>query len=120
MSNCKGLDRETCIENYRCQYVDKHCMERSMYSSFIYGGMGYGSLCLPAVFTDILLIVFYPPLFVFFHQKNKNFENVLQIVTNFILTCFFYFPGLLHALHIKFGKNKSGFGSCGSMFQKKK
>ena len=75
------------------------------------GGMWYGSLCLPKLFTDLILIIVFPPLFVLLHERENGFKDVGIIIKNFILTCLFYFPGMIHALYIR----KKGCGLVGDV-----
>lgn len=85
--------------------------ERSLYDKFMYGGMGYGSICMPNNITDTLIIILFPPLWVILHQyskykKSKNFNDIdiRQVMISFILTSFFYFPGFIYALYIRSNK----------------
>ena len=45
-------------------------------------------------------MIVYPPLYVFFFRGRKNYEDGM-IVKAFILTSFFYFPGLVFAIYVK-------------------
>ena len=65
------------------------------------GGLGYGKICVPTSLTDYILMIVYPPLYVFFFQRRKNYEDIGMIVKAFILTSFFYFPGLVFAIYVK-------------------
>lgn len=73
------------------------------------GGLGYGKLCVPTSLNDFVMMTLYPPAYIFFVQKNKGFKNIWQILISFILTSFFYFPGLIHAIYTKYGER------CGSV-----
>lgn len=113
----KISNKESCLADNVCHYVGKKdnkdvCLKKSMYSTFMYGGMGYGSICMPNLLSDLLFLVIFPPFYVFKHQKSRNFDNIMQIVINFLLTCIFYFPGMIHALYIRYGKNPQ----CASLF----
>ena len=66
------------------------------------GGLGYGKLCVPTSLNDFVMMILYPPVYIFFVQKDKGFENIWQILLSFVLTSFFYFPGLIHALYTKY------------------
>ena len=115
---CRDIkDKKKCLSESVCHYLGKKdgehkCLKKSLYSTFMYGGMGYGSICLPDLFIDLLFIIIFPPFYVFKHQKSRNFDNILQIITNFMLTCCFYFPGVIHALFVRYGKDPK----CGSLF----
>lgn len=73
------------------------------------GGLGYGKICVPTSLSDFVLMILYPPAYIFFVQKDKGFTNFWQIVISFFLTSLFYFPGLIHALYTKYN------GKCGSV-----
>ena len=70
------------------------------YNKLMYGGMGYGKFCLPKDFSSILILIAFPPLFVFINEYKNGFKRIDRIIINFILTSCFYFPGLLHGLSI--------------------
>ena len=84
---------------------------KSLGQAMATGGMWYGSLCLPKLFTDLILIILFPPLFVFFHERESGFKDISIIINIFFLTCLFYFPGMIHALYIR----KKGCGIVGSL-----
>ena len=71
------------------------------YDNLLTGGFGYGKLCLPVGFADLLLTIFFPPASVLYDEVKSGFTNPSRIVINFILTALFYFPGLIHALSYK-------------------
>lgn len=59
-------------------------------------------LCVPTQIKDLILIIIYPPIWVFLKEikSREPFSNIGRIIVNFVLTCAFYFPGLIHALSI--------------------
>lgn len=71
----------------------------SLYNKMMYGGIGYGSFCVPKELPNYIMCIVFPPLSVFFQQWNNGFKRVDKIIICFILTSFFYFPGLLYALN---------------------
>ena len=66
------------------------------------GGVNEGSLCIPYNILDFIMIVIFPPLWVFIKElKSDNpMSNFIRIFICFILTSLFYFPGLMYALNI--------------------
>ena len=68
---------------------------------YINGGIAFGKLCLDNEFTRMVLMIVYPPLYVFIMEKKSGFKNIKAIIMCFIYTCMFYFPGLIFALHYK-------------------
>ena len=75
--------------------------KKSLGETFVTGGLWYGTICIPKLLEDLIIMIIFPPLFVFLKQKEKNFNNINLIIKNFLLTCLFYFPGLIHAIFIK-------------------
>lgn len=68
------------------------------FERLMYGGFGYGKMCIPAGLGQLILTILFPPAGVFYEEYKTGFKNVSRIVMNFILTACFYFPGLIHAL----------------------
>jgi uncharacterized membrane protein YqaE (UPF0057 family) len=88
----------------------------TLYDKVMYGGLGYGSFCLPTKFFNIIIAIIFPPLgeliniigsqvsssVPFFswgilktlYQK----DNMYKIIYSFLLTSFFYIPGLIYTL----------------------
>lgn len=73
----------------------------SLSNSYINGGFGFGKLCLSREFTRLILLILFPPFYIFLNEKETGFKNKGALLMNFILTCLFYFPGLIHALMYK-------------------
>ena len=81
----------------------------TLYDKFIYGGLGYGTFCLPTNLFRIIFTVIFPPLGVFmgyiintfpFVDFPKLIKNIDKIIYSFILTMLFYIPGLIYSLSI--------------------
>ena len=70
--------------------------------ALISGGMNENPYCFPSQLKDIFIMIFFPPLWVFLKELNSEnpFDNFSRIFINIILTCSFYFPGLVHAMSI--------------------
>jgi uncharacterized membrane protein YqaE (UPF0057 family) len=62
------------------------------------GGIMYGTICFPRNLPKYILMVIFPPLYFIIDQFEKGFPRIDKIIMSFILTAFFYFPGLIHAL----------------------
>ena len=69
--------------------------------AYINGGFGFGKLCLDREFTRLILMFIFPPIYVILSEYDRGFPNKKAILMNFILTSFFYVPGLIHALVYK-------------------
>ena len=80
---------------------------KNLATSIMYGGLGYGSLCIPDKITDVILIILFPPLYIIVNQIQKKYFDFKEIIINIILTSMFYFPGFIHALHIMKKRRKS-------------
>ena len=67
-----------------------------------YGGMNQSPICVPSVLGPMIMCFIFPPLFVIAHEvyKEEKHRNLNNILINFLLTTFFYFPGLLHAMNL--------------------
>tara|TARA_Y100000389_G_scaffold188576_2_gene211340 strand:- start:456 stop:794 length:339 start_codon:yes stop_codon:yes gene_type:complete len=88
---------EVKIDNYDYGFYDR----------IMYGGLGYGTFCLPTNLFRIIFTVIFPPLGVMFDYLigefpyvnfKKLIENLNEIIYVFILTAMFYIPGLIYAL----------------------
>tara|TARA_B100000902_G_scaffold389974_1_gene438103 strand:+ start:2272 stop:2607 length:336 start_codon:yes stop_codon:yes gene_type:complete len=85
------------IDNYEYGLIER----------VMYGGMGYGTFCLPTHLFRIIFSIIFPPLGVIFNFITDEFpfidfkmlmENINEVVYVFILTAIFYIPGLIYAL----------------------
>ena len=56
--------------------------------------------CYPKNFFDNIIILIMPPLYAFIHEYRMGFEEPMNILKNLILTCLFYIPGFIHAMHL--------------------
>ena len=74
--------------------------EQTLYDKIMYGGLGYGTICIPKELPQYLIMIAFPPLYVFRHQMKRNFNDISKIITCFILTCCMYFPGLIYAMNL--------------------
>jgi uncharacterized membrane protein YqaE (UPF0057 family) len=59
-------------------------------------------ICIPSVLGPMAVCFIFPPAFVFLHEMRKDppFKNGHNIFVSIILTCFLYFPGLIHGLSL--------------------
>lgn len=85
----------------------------TFYDKLVYGGLGYGSLCLPTHVFDVVLTVIFPPLglliknldfldyFPYIHWGTlaKIIDHLDELVNSIILTALFYVPGLIYSLN---------------------
>jgi len=70
----------------------------TLYDKMMHGGMAYGTFCVPKQLTSYIILIIFPPLYVFIDEMNNGFKRIDKIIICFILTSFFYFPGLLYGL----------------------
>ena len=63
------------------------------------GGFGLGPICYPSYLPRLIATMCFPPLGVFLRQRRAGNYQPTEIITSFILTALFYFPGLIHALY---------------------
>lgn len=85
--------------------IDKY--EYGLYERIMYGGLGYGTFCLPTNLFRIIFSIIFPPLGIMFKFIIAEFpyvdfklliNNLNEIIYVFILTAMFYIPGLIYAL----------------------
>ena len=74
--------------------------ETGLYDKVMYGGIGYGKFCVPKELPSYIMLIVFPPLYVTMNEINTGFKRFDRIIICFILTSFFYFPGLLYGLSI--------------------
>lgn len=100
-------DKERRIDDGDWSYTDK----------FIYGGLGYGNMCLPSNLFRVIATIIFPPLGIIINYvESLDFfpylsltnliKNIDELLMSIILTAFFYVPGLIYSL------NKIKCGSC--------
>lgn len=75
-------------------FMDKN----EMYNMFFYGQLINGNMCITHKFIRILTTFIFPPLGLYLKQKEDKKVEIKKIIICFILTAFFYFPGLFYSL----------------------
>ena len=72
-------------------------------------------ICIPSVLGPMVVCFLFPPAFVFLHEMRKDppFSNAFNIFVSIILTCFLYFPGLIHSLYTKYHYKCGGILNIG-------
>lgn len=93
-------DTEKKIDNNDWTFFDK----------MMYGGLGYGNICLPTHLFKVILIIIFPPLGIVIKYIHliDNFPwiditdfvlNIGEFIQSIVLTAFFYIPGLIYSLN---------------------
>ena len=98
-----------CLTAEGCKYSGGKCklnIGGTLSNAYINGGFGFGKLCLSREFTRLILLILFPPFYVFLNEKESGFKNKGAIIMSFIMTCLFYFPGLIYALMYKHNRNR--------------
>lgn len=81
--------------------------EYSLIDKILYGGLFNGFMILPTNIIKIIYTMVFPPLGILIDSLNDEFPyidlnrivfDMDKIVYSIILTCFFYFPGLIYSL----------------------
>lgn len=93
----------------KCQESRKPGEKPKLRDAIFKGGLGYGKVCVPNHINDFIMMIVYPPAYIFFVQKDRGFTSIWQIIISFLLTSLFYFPGLIHAIYTKYNYK------CGSV-----
>ena len=102
----KNLDNDAKAINKR---IDEG--EFSLYDKFLYGGIGYGYICLPKNFMRVLISLIFPPFaIVIKHLKLKDtfpyitksglinlLNNLSDVMYSVILTFCFWVPGVIYS-----------------------
>ena len=88
----------------------------TLFDKIIYGGLGYGSFCLPTDFFKVIVAIIFPPLGEVINivedtvadsfpwitweslQQLFTYKSLNTIVYSFLLTTLFYIPGLVYTL----------------------
>ena len=114
---CEGIDLEImcspaegCIWRHDVDDGESNCQLNSDYhlgNVYINGGFGFGKLCLDNNFSRFVLLLIYPPLYIYVMEKqyadaNKKPIKYKPIILCFIYTSMFYFPGLLYGMYYMF------------------
>ena len=108
-----------CSDNEGCKLDNGTCKlneDKNLPNTLFNGGFGYGKVCVPKIMTDFVIMLVYPPAYIFFYQKKRGFKDITMIITSFILTSCFYFPGLIHAMYMR----QTGDSACAGLFSDKK
>jgi len=95
--------------------------EYSLFDKIMYGGLGYGYLCIPSDVFKWIFTGIFPPIGIFIHYFGKlsssfpyitsqNLKNIIYHIDEFIIaflgTMLFYIPGLMYVINI-FNKSLS-------------
>jgi uncharacterized membrane protein YqaE (UPF0057 family) len=72
---------------------------QSQMNKMMNGGILYGSICFPSNLPKYIFLVVFPPMYFIIDQFEKGFPRIDKIIISFVLTAFFYFPGLIYALN---------------------
>jgi uncharacterized membrane protein YqaE (UPF0057 family) len=88
----------------------------TLFDKIMYGGLGYGSFCLPSDFFKVIISIIFPPLgelinivedtvsdsFPYFTWDTLvmlcSYNAITHLVYSLILTTLFYIPGLVYTL----------------------
>jgi uncharacterized membrane protein YqaE (UPF0057 family) len=88
----------------------------TLFDKIMFGGLGYGAFCLPTDFFKVIVAIIFPPLgeiinivedtvsstFPYFtvdtFKSLCSYIAINKIVYSFLLTTFFYIPGLVYTL----------------------
>lgn len=85
----------------------------TLYDKFMYGGIGYGYICLPKNLIRVLLSIAFPPFAIILKHLNPSdqapyitWDNILNLVNNLhdimftlLLTFLFWIPGVIYAFN---------------------
>ena len=106
----------------------------TLFDKIMYGGLGYGAFCLPSDFFKVIVAIIFPPLgeiiniiedtindtFPYINWKSiiQLCNNIQNIIYSFLLTTWFYIPGLVYTLtHIVNKEHNIAFDKKGNMIK---
>jgi uncharacterized membrane protein YqaE (UPF0057 family) len=86
--------------------------EFTIYDKFLYGGIGYGYVCLPKNSLRVILSVIFPPLAIIIYHLNLTDDfpyitkkglinlvnNLGDVIKSVLLTFLFWVPGVIYSL----------------------
>lgn len=88
----------------------------TLFDKIMYGGLGYGSFCLPSDFFKVIIAIIFPPLgeliniventvsstFPYFTWDTLvmlcSYNAITHLIYSLVLTTLFYIPGLVYTL----------------------
>ena len=68
----------------------------------LYGGFGYGKVCIPDELPQIVLAVIFPPFSIIWNWYAGLYtlwKTIYKFTICLLLTMFFYVPGLIYAIN---------------------
>ena len=68
----------------------------------LYGGFGYGKICIPDELPAVILAIVFPPSSILWNYHLGVYtlwETIKKFLICFLLTTIFYFPGLIYAIN---------------------
>ena len=95
-------------------YIDAN--QWTLFDKIMYGGLGYGSFCLPSDFFKVIIAIIFPPMgeliniventvsytFPYFTWDTLvmlcSYNAITHLVYSLVLTTLFYIPGLVYTL----------------------
>jgi uncharacterized membrane protein YqaE (UPF0057 family) len=84
--------------------------EWTFFDKIMYGGIGYGNICLPTHLFRVIITILFPPLGIVikYIKITDDFPwfslgdlimNIGELIKSLMLTAFFYIPGLIYSLN---------------------
>ena len=124
-SEAEGCRWEYSDNSFNNDYSGKCVLnsEPNLGNVYINGGIGFGKLCLDNNFTRLIILIIYPPLFIYIKEREKvkndstkasgdktkkTSIDLKAIIMCFVYTCAFYFPGLIYGLYYHFNGDRMG------------
>ena len=74
----------------------------SFLDKLLYGGFGYGKICVPDELPHIVLAIVFPPFSILWNYHLGIYtlwETIKKFITCVFLTMLFYFPCLIYAIN---------------------
>lgn len=76
--------------------------EYTLVDKILYGGIGYGSVCIPDELPNIVIAIVFPPFSIIWNWHLGIYDlwtTIKKFIICLFLTSLFYFPGLIYAIN---------------------
>lgn len=80
------------IDNDEYTFIDK----------LLYGGFGYGKVCVPDELPNVVIAIVFPPFSILWNYHLGIYDlwtTIKKFIICLFLTFLFYFPGLIYAIN---------------------
>ena len=76
--------------------------EFTLIDKLLYGGFGYGKVCIPDELPSVVIAIVFPPMSILWNYHLGIYDlwtTIKKFIVCLFLTFLFYFPGLIYAIN---------------------